>query len=163
MMSSFVISLAFLFLNKSGHPISADKALLLTVAVTTICWVATAFLGPETERATLIEFYRKVRPAGPGWRSIRKQAGSLGASGTREKLPLALVGWLSGCTAIWSALFTVGNFLYGRIGYAWLLLGVFIISGLILVYVINEVWSEEEEPPRAQENDQAAEPLAEQA
>src|SRR5882762_4388960 len=31
MMSSFVISLAFLFLNKSGHPISADKALLLTV------------------------------------------------------------------------------------------------------------------------------------
>ena len=42
-------------------------------------------------------------------------------------------GWSAGCTAIWSSLFTVGNFLYGRMGLAMLLLGVFIASGLLSV------------------------------
>ena len=43
---------------------------------------------------------------------------------------------------IWSALFTVGNFLYGRLGYAFGLLGVFIASGFVLLRVINRVWSD---------------------
>ena len=44
------------------------SALLVTIAVTTVCWVATAYLGPQTDRKTLVEFYTKVRPFGPGWK-----------------------------------------------------------------------------------------------
>jgi hypothetical protein len=58
---------------------------------------------------------------------------------------LALLGWLSGCTAIWAALFTVGNFLYGRLGYAFALLAVFVVSGLVLLYVVHALWSDDEE------------------
>ena len=39
------------------------------------------------------------------------------------------------------SLFTVGNFLYGRMGLALLLLAVFIVSGLVLLYVINQLWA----------------------
>jgi SSS family solute:Na+ symporter len=148
MASSFLVSIGLLLLARAGHPIAADKALLLTVAITTICWVATAYIGPQTERATLLAFFRKVRPMGPGWASIRAEAGVTQVS-SRENIPLALLGWLSGCTAIWSALFTVGNFLYGRLGYAWLLLAIFIVSALILAYVINEVWSQDPIDPDA--------------
>jgi len=104
--------------------------------------VLTAFLGPQTDRQTLIEFYRKIRPFGPGWRQIRQEAGisEAEAAATHENIPLALLGWSAGCTAIWSSLFTVGNFLYGRIGLALLLLGVFIVSGLVLIYVMNQLW-----------------------
>jgi hypothetical protein len=42
---------------------------------------------------------------------------------------------------IWSSLFTVGNFLYGRQGLALVLLSVFIVSGLVLLYVINQLWA----------------------
>ena len=42
---------------------------------------------------------------------------------------------------IWSSLFTVGNFLYGRTGPALLLLGVGIVSGLVLIWVINQLWA----------------------
>jgi hypothetical protein len=42
---------------------------------------------------------------------------------------------------IWSALFTVGNFLYGRMTYAYILLGIFIASGLVLIKVINRLWT----------------------
>ena len=144
MVSSFGISLVLLILKTQfGMAVHARHyALLTTIAVTTVCWVLTAFLGPQTDRQTLIEFYRKVRPFGPGWKRIREEAGisEQEAAATHENIPLALLGWSAGCTAIWSSLFTVGNFLYGRMGLALLLLGVFIVSGLVLIYVINQLW-----------------------
>ncbi|MBK9137690.1 MAG: Na+:solute symporter [Verrucomicrobia bacterium] len=125
-------------------PYIADhEALVLTVILTTICWVTAAFLAPATDRQTLIAFYRKVRPFGPGWRRIREAAGisEAEAAARHENIPLALVGWSAGCATIWSSLFAVGNFLYGRTGTALALTGVFVVCGLILLRVINTLWS----------------------
>ena len=41
---------------------------------------------------------------------------------------------------IWSALFTVGNFLYGRMNAFSGLLAVFVVSGSILIRVVNRLW-----------------------
>ena len=122
---------------------SPPTQLLLTVALTTVCWVTTAFIPPGTNRQVLIEFYRKVRPFGPGWKRIRAEAGPSAehAASTHENIPLALVGWVAGCTVIWSALFTVGNYLYGRMGLAALLLGVFVASGVVLIGVVKILWT----------------------
>lgn len=143
MVSSFVFSILILVLRKFGIFIATHYALILTVAVTTISWMLTAYLGPQTDRAKLVSFYRKVRPSGPGWRKVREEAGisKAEAKGTGDSFPLALVGWVSGSLTIWSALFTVGNFLYGRLGYAFALLAVFIASGLVLIRVVNRLWA----------------------
>lgn len=143
MISSFAVSIIFLILGKNGIHISTHVALLITIAFTTVCWVFTAFLGPETDRQTLINFYKKTRPFGPGWNKIRKEAGvsENEIKGTHENIPLALMGWVAGCSVIWSALFTVGNFLYGRMEYAWTLFGVFVAGSLVLIYTINKLWS----------------------
>ena len=112
------VSLALLVLAKNGVHFSTHVALILTIAVTTLCWVTTAYVGPQTDRRVLVEFYKKVRPFGPGWKPIRDEAG-LGEDTARtagDNIPLALLGWVAGCATIWSALFTVGNFLYGRTG-----------------------------------------------
>src|SRR6202044_515831 len=45
--SSFVVSIVLLILAKNGYAIPSAQALLLTVAVTTACWIATAYLGPK--------------------------------------------------------------------------------------------------------------------
>jgi Na+/proline symporter len=143
MVSSFAFSLLLLVLRKFGVFVPTHYALVLTVAVTTISWMLTAFLGPQTDRKTLVAFYKKVRPFGPGWKAVRKEAGisEAEAKGSHESFPLALMGWVSGSLTIWSALFAVGNFLYGRTTYALVLLGVFILSGLVLLRVINRLWS----------------------
>jgi hypothetical protein len=57
-----------------------------------------------------------------------------------NNIPLAMMGWLSGTVLIWAALFTVGNFLYGRMGYAWSLLALSLATGTILVRVIKRLW-----------------------
>jgi hypothetical protein len=44
---------------------------------------------------------------------------------------------------IWSALFTVGNFLYGRTDAALFLLAVFSVSGIVLLRVMQRVWPSE--------------------
>ncbi|MHC1765739.1 MAG: sodium:solute symporter family protein [Verrucomicrobiia bacterium] len=144
MISSFGVSALLLILRtQAGVELSTHVALVTTVAITTVCWVATAFLTPPTDRATLISFYRKVRPFGPGWRRIRQAAGISDeeAATTRENIPLALLGWTTGCAVIWSSLFMVGTFLYGRYTQAWMLFAVFLVTGVILLRVINKLWS----------------------
>lgn len=143
MISSFIVSIIFLILGKNGIHVSTHIALLITIAFTTVSWVLTAFFGPETDRQTLINFYKRTRPFGPGWKKIRREAGisETEIKGTHENIPLALLGWISGCSVIWSALFTVGNFLYGRLEYAFMLLGIFIIGSIALIYTINKLWS----------------------
>jgi Na+/proline symporter len=143
MISSFLVSAAFLILEKQEvYSTTSEKRLIITIAVTTACWLLAAYLAPQTDRKTLIEFYRKVRPAGPGWEAIRLEAGISKdeAAQTGDSIPLALIGWVAGCAMIWSSLFTVGNFLYGRYAYALGLGSVFVISGLILLKVVNKLW-----------------------
>ncbi|HET8550044.1 MAG TPA: sodium:solute symporter family protein [Bryobacteraceae bacterium] len=144
MISSFGISIFFVILRRSGTQIGTHQQLFLTVLFTTVCWLITAYLGPRTDRATLVEFYRKVHPFGPGWRRIRAEAGVTDAEvhewARTDNIPLALIGWLAGSIVIWSSLFTVGNFLYGRLEYTFALLAVFVVSGLVLLSVIRRLW-----------------------
>ncbi len=146
MISSFGVSVILLALARNGYTISTHRALLMTIAVTTVCWVATAWFGPQTDRRVLISFYEKVRPAGPGWKPIRAAADLSGPRATTDNIPMALLGWVAGCTSIWSALFTVGNILYMRPRAATFLFIVFIISTLVLITVVRRLWSEGTEP-----------------
>jgi len=142
MVSSFLVSIALLVLRTQGVVFSTHVALVVTVAITTVCWVATAYFGPETDRAVLVNFYRAIHPAGPGWEPIRKLAGDVPRSvADRDNIPLALLGWVAGCTAIWSALFAEGSYLYGRMPQALLLTVVFVASSLVLTFVVKRTWS----------------------
>jgi SSS family solute:Na+ symporter len=146
MISSFLISALLLVLAKNGVHFSTHVALMVTVAVTTVCWVATAYLGPQTDHDVLVDFYLKTRPFGPGWAPIRRDPRVLRstADAPADNIPMALVGWVSGCTLVWSALFTIGNYLYGRNGTATVLLVIAVVSGLIVIRVVRTLWSGEE-------------------
>ena len=130
-----------LVLSRNGAGLSTHAGLVATVAVTTVCWIITAYVAPPTDRDVLIRFYKLVRPAGPGWANIRAEAG-LPASGrvSPDNIPLALVGWVAGCTAIWTALFTVGSILYGRWTQTMLLGVVFLISAVVLIGIVRNLW-----------------------
>lgn len=147
MVSSFAISIVLLILGNYGVVISTHIGLIITIIFTSISWLITAYVAPQTDKKTLIEFYKKVKPFGPGWEMIRKEAGVSVEEGksTGENIPLGLIGWVTGCVVIWSALFTVGNFLYARYDYAFALLAVFILSGIVLIKIVNNLWSHKSE------------------
>jgi Na+/proline symporter len=121
---------------------------IVQVGVTTLAWLITAYVGPVTDRETLISFYRKVKPVGPGWTAIRAEAGVTDAEVAQEnRIGAAFLGWISGCAVIWSSLFAIGNFLYAagdpsRLKMAWILTAVFAVSGYVLLKVTQQLWAD---------------------
>jgi hypothetical protein len=143
MVSSFLISVTFFIMKKQGVGLPFAQTVIISVVFTTICWALTAFFGPPTDKQTLLGFFRKVQPAGPGWDAIRREAG-MPESTVKESgdhMGLATLGWVSGCAMIWSSLFAIGKFLYGEMTMAWILTAIFVLSGLVLLGVIRKLWT----------------------
>jgi hypothetical protein len=111
--------------------------LLLCVGITTVVWVAVTLLTAPTDRGTLLSFFRLVRPAGPGWRAVQAESG---VAGSPDSLPMALLGWVLGCTAVYSALFGVGSLLYGRTTQGLVLTGLFALSSWGLARLLPAMW-----------------------
>jgi solute:Na+ symporter, SSS family len=137
MSSSFLAAVIFFIAGKSGHPVATHVALLVTIATTTVVWVTVTFLTKPANRQTLVEFYRLVRPAGPGWKSIRKEAG-VGPS--PDSIANAILGWAVGCLFVFSALFGAGSYLYGRTaqGVVWTV--IFAGSAIGLARILPRLW-----------------------
>jgi hypothetical protein len=137
MASSFTIALALFVARKSGLALSAHAALVWSVVLTTVVWVAVTFLTRPADTETLRRFYHKVRPAGRGWAKV---IGGEETEGPRDDLSLALVGWVFGCTFVYSALFGTGALLYGQTLQAMVCLVVTVGAGLGLGWVVPKIW-----------------------
>jgi len=138
MASSFVVSIAFFIAQRLGVAIDATTVLLVTIAVTTVSWVAATYLTEPTSTATLERFYMLVRPPGPGWSRVRERA-ALPTS--PDSLADSLLGWVLGCTFVYAALFGSGSFLYGRWAQGTVWLVFFVASGIGLVRLLPRLWS----------------------
>ena len=137
MASSFLVAVGFFVARKIGYPVASTTSLIITVITTTVAWVAVAYVTPATDHKTLVDFYRRVRPAGPGWRAIRAESG---VSASPDSLPQALLGWVLGCAMIYAALFGTGSFLYGRLGQGTFWLVVFVLSAGGLIRLVPRLW-----------------------
>jgi hypothetical protein len=111
MASSFLLAAGLFVAARRGVAIPSHVSLLATIAVTTVVWLATAFLTRPTDRETLRRFYLKVRPAGPGWSSIRAECP--GAE-TPDNISAAFACWLGGIALVYGALFGAGHLLFGH-------------------------------------------------
>ena len=136
MSSSGIISIALtneslfnLIFNDDGFP--AYMKFPFIVLVTTSIWLIVTFITPADEKETLIKFYKKTKPGGPGWNKIKEH---ITMSDEKEEwiVPRGIICMIIGCITIYSALFSTGYFIYGEISSAIIFLLVTIVSGLVL-------------------------------
>ena len=148
-----VVAMVMSLVTAVGVPLALPQADFATttlwqVGLTTVAWLVTAYVGPQTDRATLISFCQKVKPAGPGWTDIRAEAGISDVEIAQEnRVGSAFVGWIAGCALIWGSLFAIGNFLYAsgdpqRLTMAWILTAVTVVSGYVLLKVTQQMWAD---------------------
>ncbi len=142
MVSSFIVSAGFFVAAKQGHGVPSHVSLLATVASTTVVWLVATYLTRPTDPDTLQAFYRRVRPAGPGWAPVRAATG-LGPS--PDSLSQAMLGWVLGCFFVYAAMFGTGSMLYGKWPQAWLWIGVFIVTGACLARLLPRMWAQKPE------------------
>ncbi len=137
MVASFVAAVGLFVATKCGVQIPTYASLLGSVVFTTLVWLIATFVTRPVDRDVLIRFYRLVRPAGPGWSSVREAAG-VGSS--PDSLPQALLGWILGCVFVYSALFGAGSFLYGRTATGIVYVALFALSGILLARLLAAMW-----------------------
>lgn len=110
--------------------------LVISVALTTVGWLAVTFLTPPDDKETLREFVRKTRAGGPGWRKVYEDAAKEGIKleGANDKwsVPSGILCSVVGCVAIYAALFCVGAYLYGEWLTGTILLTVSVVGGFAL-------------------------------
>ena len=114
--------------------------LLVAVLITTVVWILTTFLTAPETKETLRTFYRKTRPGGPGWKKVVEEARKDGETvidsrdeGRKWEMPLQVLCVFIGAVAIYSALFSIGSFVYAK---PWLgtLLGLVAVAGTIFLF-----------------------------
>jgi hypothetical protein len=95
----------------SGDPTQFAYLMLTTVAITTVAWLLVTFVTRPEPHEQLVRFYRRVRPAGPGWQPIAATAGEIHRA-PMETLPMQLLNWLLGCLLIYGSLFGIGKLIF---------------------------------------------------
>ncbi len=131
MLASFAISgICFMTVPGRWFPASDPRTdsviMLITVALSTVVWLAVTFMTAPERIETLAAFYRRVRPGGPGWARVSAEIGF-----GREPIPggaLAWTNWIAGIVAVYATLFGIGKLIFGQIGNGLVLLVIAIIA-----------------------------------
>jgi Na+/proline symporter len=112
MAASFVVSLllTFGYNLRDDEPAEFAWKLIITVACSTVTWLAVTFLTAPESKQTLLAFYRRVRPSASLWAPIAREA--------TDVVPVHdglnnLLDWLAGCVFVYMTLFGVGKIIFG--------------------------------------------------
>jgi Na+/proline symporter len=137
MLSSGLISIALtnetifnLIFNDDGFPVYMKFPFI--VLVTTIIWLIVTFVTPSDDNETLVKFYNKTNPGGPGWNYIKKNNDDIKKLKDSWIVPQGILCMVIGCITIYSALFSTGYFIYGETNSALLCLSITVSSSFLL-------------------------------
>jgi hypothetical protein len=112
----------FIHPRLGGEPLPSWQILLSTVAFATASWITVTLSTAPADDSKLREFYRNVRPGGPGWAAVRRRAEQAGEPVAEAAegwdVPIGLICAALGCIMVYSTLFATGKWIYGDFGSA---------------------------------------------
>ncbi|HVW83515.1 MAG TPA: hypothetical protein VHB50_02495, partial [Bryobacteraceae bacterium] len=136
MAAAFVVSIVLqtAFHLDSDNPVQFAYIILITVAITTVVWVATTFLTAPEDEKTLVGFYRRVRPSPAGWKPVRRLAPEVPVS---HDLGWNLLDWLCGCAMIYGSLFGIGKIILHDYGMGIGFLAMAVVAGAVIYWDLS--------------------------
>jgi Na+/proline symporter len=140
MITAAVVSLFLQLVWKwdSDKPRQFAYLMLVTVAITSVVWIAVTLLTRPEPIETLTVFYRRVRPEGPGWNRVAAIAGFAGAH-AEGRLATQFFNWFLGCALIYGALFGIGKLIFKEWLTALVYLAVAVSAGLLISWNLSRV------------------------
>lgn len=142
MIVSFIVALGFLAAESFwGYNPGETFKILAAVGITTISWLVVTWLTPPADQEILRSFYKRIRPGGPGWRKIVKDAEYEGITLDKSKdlkwdVPTGILAMIWGVLFVYSTLFAIGELLYAKYTTAIFL----IIIGLFSLWLLTRTW-----------------------
>ena len=143
MISSLIIAcyLTFVHDNMGFLPLEPWMKTVTGAVLTTFVWVISTYLTPPSDDKTLRNFYRLIKPAGPGWNMVIEKAAldnePIEPISHKDELPLGILLMVIGSVTVYGALFASGNWIYGDFIPAI----IFTIVTAIGSYVLFKTWN----------------------
>jgi len=140
MVVSFVIALYLQIIHPAlgFAPVATIDQLLWGVGLTTLSWVLVTLWTPAEDEQTLVSFYQKIQPGGPGWKKVLQRAAQEGVTVDTTKkpwdVPTGILCMLFGTAAVYCLLFAAGSLVYGDYGRMGILLALTVVSTAGLFY-----------------------------
>ena len=139
----------------SDKPRDFAYLMLVTVAITSVVWIAVTLLTPAEPIETLTAFYRRVRPEGPGWNRVAAIAGFAGKH-AEGRLATQFLNWFLGCALIYGSLFGIGKLIFKEWLSGLLYLVVAVSAGLLISRNLSRIeWTTAVESEREPSEDAA--------
>jgi len=119
--------------------------LLIAVTITSVIWILTTLITSPENKNVLRTFYKLTHPGGPGWKRIIEEAKNDGEIinekelGKSWEMPIQILLVFIGCIVIYSSLFAIGNFVYGKTLYGFILLMIAGIGTFFLFRSFNKL------------------------
>ena len=140
MVAALIVSLGIKAAEKWGGLVFPEGLafayeLMITVAVTTVAWVTVTFMTKPEEDAVLQGFFKRARPAGPGWTRIRKSLGD--TIQVTDNLFYSFLDWIAGCSLIYAFLFGIGKILLQEYLPGISLIALGLVAGAFIYWDLN--------------------------
>lgn len=149
MFVSGVLSLTLKLTPLGGYLFAKETGLLpdwseyiMVVLLTTLAWLTVTYATSPEDKETLYRFYKITKPGGPGWKRVldsSKAEGVILETGQKWSVPNGILAMLVGSVMIYSSLFAVGYWIYGRWLWASLLTLLALISGIGLLLLWKRI------------------------
>lgn len=110
--------------------------LFFIVGWSTLCWLVVTLFTRPTHMDTLESFYRRVHPGGIGWRFISDQFPEIRSDAGYGGL---FIGWIAGSVLVYSSLFAVGSWLFGKPIQGSIMALVAILSGVVIFQSMSRI------------------------
>lgn len=108
----------------------------ITITITTVAWVMTAYLSKEEPREHLEAFLRQVRPGG-WWKPVYRSGG---IEKPKSQTGILMVCWISSIFMTYLTLFGVGELLLGSNTTGMMELGGAALSAVVLLWAMKKAF-----------------------
>ena len=141
---SFVVAIGMLKYAPDTFPEWAK--LVSGVAITTLAWILVTLVTPPDTDERLYDFYKRIRPGGPGWDMIRRNAIAadieLGEGRDRSGILVGVICMIAASLGTYGVLFGTGFWLYGQHTSAVISLAVALVSCVVVFSLWSKVHAE---------------------
>ncbi|HLH41034.1 MAG TPA: sodium:solute symporter family protein [Bryobacteraceae bacterium] len=132
--SAVSLSLQTIWKLDTDKPVEFAWIMIITVAITTVVWLAATYLTRPEPDEVLISFYARTRPSAAGWRRIARLKPEVQPS--RDGLS-NLVDWIAGCVLIYGMLFGTGKLLLHETASGVALMAAGLIAGAVIYWDLS--------------------------
>ena len=108
--------------------------MIITVAITTVVWLAATFLTKPEPQSMLVAFYARTRPSASGWGPIARLKPEIKPA--RDGLS-NLLDWIAGCVLIYGILFGTGKLLLHETGVGFALIAAGLAGGAVIYWDLS--------------------------